>query len=78
MKNIEDEWESFETKVISKNAPKIQRSEMKLAFYAGTVACIEMCASIENEKESEVVENMMTNINDFVQKSVQKYEKSNK
>jgi hypothetical protein len=35
MNTIESEWLDFKNRVISKNAPDIQISEMKLAFYAG-------------------------------------------
>jgi hypothetical protein len=33
--NIEDEWNGFAARVLPKDAPQIQRQEMRRAFFAG-------------------------------------------
>jgi hypothetical protein len=38
--SIHDLWLGFEDMVIAKDAPEIQRQEMRLAFYAGFGACL--------------------------------------
>ena len=35
MKTIEQRWLDFEARVVAPDAPPLQRSEMRLAFYAG-------------------------------------------
>jgi len=35
LRSIADEWKSFSEFVLSKDAPDVQISEMKIAFYAG-------------------------------------------
>lgn len=34
-KSIEAEWQGFEGTVLDKDAPRIQREEMRMAFFAG-------------------------------------------
>ena len=38
MKLIADAWRDFEIKVIPLNAPEVQRTECRCAFYAGAAA----------------------------------------
>jgi hypothetical protein len=40
MRTVEQEWASFESAVLSKNAGAIQRQEMRRAFYAGFGAAL--------------------------------------
>ena len=40
MNTIQEQWEQFESLVINPNAPDVQRSEMKRAFYAGAQALL--------------------------------------
>jgi len=38
MNTIQEQWNSFASLVVPKNAPPVQRQEMKRAFYAGAEA----------------------------------------
>ena len=40
MNTIKDEFDKFADQVIAKDAPEVQRDEMKLAFYAGVFSTI--------------------------------------
>ena len=47
-KKIEDVWKDFKAKAINPKAPPDQVSEMKYAFYAGSLAVMHLCI---NDKE---------------------------
>jgi len=42
MNTIQDKWDKFSSLVISKDAPAVQVTEMRLAFYAGVSAMIDI------------------------------------
>ncbi len=46
MNSVKEAWESFEAAVIPEDAPAVQRSEMRRAFYAGAWAMLMGCSSI--------------------------------
>lgn len=46
-------WAAFEALVISPTAPQIQRHEMRLAFYAGAAAVLDITYGIGGESTSE-------------------------
>lgn len=46
MNTIQEQWELFSTMVIPKDAPDIQKQEMRRAFYAGVEALLRIEAII--------------------------------
>lgn len=48
-------WETFERKVIPPGASRIQRQEMRRAFYAGAAGMFGLIAQIDEEDEDEAV-----------------------
>jgi hypothetical protein len=56
-KTLFDEWRSFETDIIPKGAPAVQREECRRAFYAGAVCMfgLMLAATVpEDEDECEL------------------------
>ena len=54
MKNsIAQQWESFSANVLPRDAPTVQRQEMRRAFYAGAHAMLEMTSAICDPSVSE-------------------------
>jgi hypothetical protein len=53
MNTIQSKWELFERLVIPKDAPEIQRKEMRRAFYAGAEAILQLQFVIGEESISE-------------------------
>jgi hypothetical protein len=45
-RRIEQEWQEFEKKIMPKNAPEIQRKEMRRAFYAGAWTMLKLVQSL--------------------------------
>ncbi|WP_322092782.1 hypothetical protein [Paraburkholderia bannensis] len=46
IESIAQRWIRFEKAVISIDAPPIQRSEMRLAFYAGVKTMLDVCLEL--------------------------------
>ena len=53
MNTIQEQWESFATRVVPKDAPAIQRKEMRRAFYAGAEAMMRINFAIGHDSISE-------------------------
>lgn len=53
MNTVQQAWEQFERAVISKDAGRVQRTEMKRAFYAGATAIVSVNAAIAEPGISE-------------------------
>lgn len=53
MKTMQREWEDFWSSVAPKDAPAVQRQEMRRAFYAGAWMLLTACASLVDEDISE-------------------------
>lgn len=54
--SINDRWKHFEKSVLPKEAPDIQRQEMKRAFFAGFSLCLDiMCIEISELEEDDGV-----------------------
>ena len=53
MNTVQEQWESFASLVIPKNAPPVQRQEMRRAFYAGAEAMMRIQWAIGGEGISE-------------------------
>lgn len=49
MKTVAQQWASFEESVMPKNAPSIQRIEMRRAFYAGFYSALMAGLQMANE-----------------------------
>ena len=45
---LQQEWENFEDKVITKEADEIQRAEMRMAFFAGALVATQALKNEEN------------------------------
>jgi hypothetical protein len=52
-KRIEKEWLDFERRVMPKNAPAVQRQEMRRAFYAGVSTALIMAFALGDDDASE-------------------------
>lgn len=50
---LKREWGSFANSVIPRDAPLIQRREMRRAFYAGAQTMLTLCAALGTEEYSE-------------------------
>lgn len=53
MNTIAEQWALFEASVMPKNAPPIQRQEMRRAFYSGAAALLRIQLVIGSETVSE-------------------------
>lgn len=53
MNTVQEQWSSFEKMVISPNAPEVQRTEMRRAFYAGVEAMLRIQWAIGDAAISE-------------------------
>lgn len=53
MNTIQAQWSTFEAMVVPKNAPPVQRQEMRRAFYAGAEAMMRIQWAIGDESISE-------------------------
>lgn len=52
-KTIRDEWLDFEDKVIPRDAPWVQRKEMKRAYYAGAWTMLMLSKELGDDKYTE-------------------------
>jgi len=59
MNTVQLEWWSFFEAVMSPNAPQVQVSEMKKAFYAGSFSMLNMVVKIANEYPEDVAEKII-------------------
>jgi hypothetical protein len=59
MINIQNLWKDFEGKVLAKNAPAIQRREMKRAFVAGISAMLAELSDLSVQDESRAAESLI-------------------
>ncbi|WP_322046022.1 hypothetical protein [Paraburkholderia sp. J67] len=50
---IRHEWDRFESRVITRDAPAIQHSEMRIAFYSGFKAMLDLNVVIGQMQEDE-------------------------
>ena len=53
MNTIQEQWNSFKLLVVPKDAPPIQRQEMRMAFYAGAEAMMRIQWAVGDEAISE-------------------------
>lgn len=53
MNTIQNQWQHFEDLVMPKNAPAIQKREMRRAFYAGAEAVLRLQFNIGDSSVSE-------------------------
>jgi len=53
MRTLQERWESFNSLVINQNAPEIQRTEMRNAFYAGAQALMFGIVDASSEEMTE-------------------------
>lgn len=53
MNTIQEQWAQFRTLVVPKNAPPVQVSEMRMAFYAGVEAMLRIQFAISDDSISE-------------------------
>jgi hypothetical protein len=56
MTDIEQSWLKFSRKVLPKNAPEVQRQEMRRAFYAGVHLALMSLADLAAQDEERGVE----------------------
>lgn len=60
---IQKQWESFEARVVSKDARPMQRREMKFAFFGGASALyFEIMSNVSNPASNDEV--LFRNLND--------------
>jgi len=55
MNTIQSGWEGFENAVVPKNAPMIQRNEMRKAFYAGALHLLVLTGDIAELNEDAAI-----------------------
>lgn len=60
LNTLDAEWRSFESGCIPKEAPEIQRIEMRRAFYAGMESFLALQCKTANQSEDACVELMRT------------------
>ncbi len=53
MNTIQEQWESFAALVVPKDAPPVQRQEMRRAFYAGAEAMTRIQFAVGDKAMSE-------------------------
>ena len=53
MNSIQQQWALFQSTVVPGNAPAIQRSEMRLAFYGGAEAVLRILWNTSGKETSE-------------------------
>ena len=53
---IRQQWEDFERAVVAKNAPSVQRKEMKLAFFGGAAAILALQIAMPDVSDDDGVE----------------------
>lgn len=58
MIDIETEWKNFDGKVLSKDAPAIQRQEMRRAFFAGFQLSLVVLSDLSAQDEDRAVESL--------------------
>lgn len=56
--NIEQEWSDFAAKVLPKDAPAIQRQEMRRAFFAGFQLSLVGLSDLSERDEDRAVESL--------------------
>jgi hypothetical protein len=77
-KRIEKEWLDFEKRVMPKNAPAVQRQEMRRAFYAGVSSTLNIAFALGDDDVGEdegaaVLESMRQECIEFVAQVGTKY-----
>jgi hypothetical protein len=55
MNTIDEKWRSFEAEVVPKNAPPVQRIEMRRAFYAGASGALRLMTDLSDLSEDAAV-----------------------
>lgn len=60
MNTVQQQWEAFASLVIAKDAPPIQRREMKRAFYAGAQALLAITYNLGGEDEDAGIQTLMS------------------
>jgi hypothetical protein len=53
MTTLQDKWQSFERSAMPKDAPPIQRKEMRRAFYAGVAVMLSLMSELGEDDVSE-------------------------
>lgn len=69
LNTIDAEWHSFESCCISKEAPEIQRIEMRRAFYAGIESFLVLQCKAVNQSDAAcaaLMDGWATELKDFV------------
>lgn len=64
MNTIQEKWERFEKLVVPKNAPAIQREEMRKAFYCGAEAMSEIQYEVGGCKTEEAAIQILNGVQD--------------
>lgn len=68
-----EQWDSFARAVLSKDAPAVQRQEMRRAFYAGAQGImfgVIMALAPESEptpEDLQIMENLQTELDEFIE-----------
>ncbi len=70
MIDIDQQWREFERKVIAKDAPEIQRKEMRRAFFAGfEMSLVALShASSDEDRAVESLEDMYRQCREFAER----------
>lgn len=79
---IQQEWEGFSASVLPKNAPQIQRDEMRQAFFAGawTVVCQTIRIGEDDVSEQEGIDQISrvrAEIEEFKREYIRRYSEKN-
>ena len=76
MNTVQQQWEAFAALVIAKDAPPIQRQEMRRAFYAGAEAMMRIQWAIGGEEIREdagiqILEGLQNELSRFAEQVAQ-------
>ena len=66
---LKENWESFEAEVLDKDAPAIQRSEMKIAFYAGVASTIGVLtdSNLSEDEAEELLFKLKNELHEYIE-----------
>lgn len=73
MKTIQDMWTQFAKAVINSNAPPVQLTEMRMAFFAGFQSCLTACDEIAAIDDEEICVNEIKKLHQQCQKFAEMY-----
>jgi len=67
MKTVEENWQEFKQKVIPPDAPEIQFTEMRLAYYSGVIDVLALLdRRLPQDELKEALMEWFKNCTDFV------------